>query len=275
MSISSDLTEFNPSTETGNFANLMSITEATPYIVSPDTGNKLTFHNQKLINTHESFPLIGNLPILFPKKIHPYLGETCIKLPYDNYRDALLQYTMLHVIKYSYDNNNLSDTDVWYQRHMHRARKFLREARGTVLDIGCDNIQISRKVFPESVTYLGLDQSYKDRSNFRLIGFGEFLPIADQTFDNVSFLTSLDHIFDYQRAIDEAWRILKPNGTLYIATLLWEDKAELFHDHVHFHHFRSYEIFGALSKFSIQSMDKYIWKNDSHRHGVYLTAIKR
>lgn len=272
--ILSDLNQFDLNIKSENCAKLMSFDEALPYLVSPDTGDKLSLKNSDLTNEKESFPINGNVPILFPKKIHPFLGDDSLKMPYENYRDTFLQYIMLSVIKQSADNN-LSEYDVWYQRHMHRARLFLSKASGTVLDIGCDNIEISRKVFPESVTYLGLDQSYRDKSNFRLIGLGEFLPIADQSFDNVAFLTSLDHIFDYHRALDEAWRILKPNGTLYLATLIWEDRAELFRDHVHFHHFRMYEIMGALSKFTVHSINRYVWKNDSHRYGIYLSATKR
>jgi hypothetical protein len=46
-------------------------------------------------------------------------------------------------------------------------------------------------------------------------------------------------------------------------------------DNVHFHHFRQFEIEGALRRFRIGRIKRYGWKNDDHRFGVYLAAMKR
>jgi ubiquinone/menaquinone biosynthesis C-methylase UbiE len=110
-------------------------------------------------------------------------------------------------------------------------------------------------------------------SPFRLIGFGEFLPFRNGSVDNVVFNTSLDHIMDWRRSIGEARRVLKPGGCLTIATLIWTDKADLLADAVHFHHFRDYEIYGALAlNFTIESERRYVYKNSENRHGMYIQA---
>jgi SAM-dependent methyltransferase len=90
----------------------------------------------------------------------------------------------------------------------------------------------------------------------------------------VVFNTSLDHIFDWRRAIDEARRVLVPGGCLYISTLIWTDRADLVTDAVHFHHFRDYEIFGVLGDWELVDERRYDYKGASHRHGLYLAARK-
>jgi ubiquinone/menaquinone biosynthesis C-methylase UbiE len=111
-------------------------------------------------------------------------------------------------------------------------------------------------------------------SPFRVIGFGESLPFGDASFDCVMFNTSLDHILDWRRAIDEARRVLVSGGLLYICTLIWTDRADLVTDAVHFHHFRDYEIFGALKDWEPVDERRYDYKGASHRHGLYFSVRK-
>ena len=48
-----------------------------------------------------------------------------------------------------------------------------------------------------------------------LQGVGEKLPFADQSFDVVYSFQVLEHVQDPYRVLAEAWRVLKPGGTLY------------------------------------------------------------
>ena len=68
--------------------------------------------------------------------------------------------------------------------------------------------------------------------------------------------------------------MLRPGGRLYLATLIWTDSAALTTDQAHFHHFRQFEVEGVLRKFNINTLDRYGWKGDTHRYGVYLRATK-
>lgn len=158
---------------------------------------------------------------------------------------------------------------------MWRASELLAAASGLVLDVGCDDPDLSRRLFPSAARYLGLEPSLAGARGFSIAGMAEFLPFADGVFDGVSLMTSLDHVLDYHAAIDEAWRVLRRGGSLFLATLIWSERAELYRDNIHFHHFREFEIRGALSRFEVRSVRRYGWKGDTHRHGVYIHAVKQ
>ena len=49
-----------------------------------------------------------------------------------------------------------------------------------------------------------------------LCGFGERLPFSDQTFDVVYSFQVLEHVQNPFQVLQEAWRVLKPGGMLYI-----------------------------------------------------------
>ena len=89
-------------------------------------------------------------------------------------------------------------------------------------------------------------------------------------------ISSLDHILDHHRALDEAYRVLKQGGWLffYFQILVWHDRAEVMYDHFHFHHFREFEILGALSRFRIETLERQGWKGDTHRTSLYIAATK-
>jgi ubiquinone/menaquinone biosynthesis C-methylase UbiE len=148
--------------------------------------------------------------------------------------------------------------------------------QGTLLDIGCDKPSISHLFYPSGVNYIGLDPSFSN-DEFKVLGMAEFLPFTDNIFDFVSFNTSLDHILDYQTALDEACRVLIKGGSLILSSYAWKDKATLLTDNVHFHHFREFELFGALKQsFSIESVKRYKdVKNEDHRYGIYILAKKK
>jgi len=65
------------------------------------------------------------------------------------------------------------------------------------------------------------------------LGDMEELPIEDATVDLVFFSQSLHHALHPDRAIHEAWRILKPGGRIVVLDLLkhrFEEARELYAD---------------------------------------------
>lgn len=254
------------------------LNEILPLLASPDSGLKLRRDDATalpiaLTDDVTRYPLRGDAPLLLPVRLHEYFTDR-LMVPLAFNHDAFLQYFLLASIKQSGEINASAD-NVHYQRHLFRLHEFCRNAKGLVLDVGCDDPGLGAALLPPSVRYVGLDPFCQRTTPFRLIGVGEYLPFGDATLDGVLFNTSLDHILDWRRALAEAWRVLVPGGRLYLCTLLWTARADLVTDAVHFHHFRSADIFGAMADgFTIESAQRYGYKDDQHRHGLYLCARK-
>ena len=256
-------------------ATALGIGEILPLLISPDSGRALAQERggKALSDGENLYPQRGEPYLLLPGRLQQYFTDR-LKVPLAEYADdAFMQYFLLASIKQSGEINAAAD-DVHYERHLHRLRALLAGAEGLVLDVGCDDPEIGASLLPPAVRYVGLDPFCSRETPFRLIGVGEYLPLKDASLDGVLFNTSLDHILDWRRALDEARRVLVPGGRLYLCTLAWTERAGLLADSVHFHHFREYEIFGALEGMGIEEVRRYDYKGNDHRHGLYLAARK-
>ena len=72
--------------------------------------------------------------------------------------------------------------------------------------------------FAPKVTFIGIDP-YKGKENRKfpfIIGRAENLPFKNNLFNGVLFATSLNHLKNPQRGIDQAYRVLKKSGFLFI-----------------------------------------------------------
>jgi len=255
----------------------LSLSEALPYLAEPETHTALIQKDAaKLAGSTAEFLIHEGLPLLLPKRLYPYIGKDRLHIPDDKKTDKSLQYFYISLVKlYSSIQNSAMD-DIWYRKHQGWSREFLEDTSGLHIDIGCDNVEESLSLFPDNVRYIGLDPHYSIRPNpFRIIGFGEFMPFQSDCADSVSFLTSLDHIFDWHSAIEEAYRVLRPDGKLYLSSLIWWSRAGLSYDDVHFHHFREAELHAKLSAhFTITDTTYQNWKDDTHRRVMFVKAHK-
>ena len=243
-------------------------------LVSPDGNKKLHLVTEATLGDGKStYGIHYGCPVLYPTEITKNWHEGQTPLSYAN--TSLTQYTLLSQIK-QFGEINAPIDSVPYLKHSYRFKQFCQELSGLILDVGCDAPSRSMKLLPSSCQYLGLDP-YAGQGEFRIIGLGEILPIRDQSVDAVLFNTSLDHILDYHTAIDEAFRVLKPRGSIVIASYAWLERATLLTDSVHFHHFREYEILGSLQeRFKVDDILRYEDpKQESHRYGLYVRGIKR
>lgn len=247
-------------------------------LASPDSGQPLTLDaaRSELVDAQgHRYPHRPSGPLLVPAALQAYFSDR-LTIPAQAVNSSFLQYFHISAIKQSGEAGatNASSDDTHYQRHLFRMREFLKPASGVVLDVGCDDPHIGASLLPPAARYIGLDPFGHQKNKFRVVGFGEYLPFQDATFQGVLFNTTLDHMLDWHQALDEAVRVLVPGGTLYIATLVWTARATLIRDSVHFHHFRDYEILGALPDFKVDLEWRYDYKGDSHRHGLFL-ALKK
>jgi SAM-dependent methyltransferase len=101
------------------------------------------------------------------------------------------------------------------------ARRFGEFARlsGRVLDVGCGP-QARPSYVPETsaVQLFGIDplRGVAEREFAFVRGLAEYLPFADGVFDRVLFATSLDHLLDPERALQESLRVLAPDGRVIV-----------------------------------------------------------
>jgi SAM-dependent methyltransferase len=252
--------------------------EVLALLASPDSGQRLSVDSERAELVDEQgnrYPHRPWGPLLVPAALQPYFSDR-LAIPPQAVTNSFMQYFHISAIKQSGEAGatNAPSDDTHYQRHLFRMREFLQSASGVVLDVGCDDPYIGAGLLPPSARYIGLDPFCQQQDKFRVIGFGEYLPFQDATFDGVVFNTTLDHMLDWHQALDEAARILSPGGMLYISTLVWTARATLIPDSVHFHHFRDYEILGALPDFKVTQEWRYDYKGDVHRHGLFL-ALKK
>ncbi|MGQ0559101.1 MAG: class I SAM-dependent methyltransferase [Sphingosinicella sp.] len=255
---------------------LLGLDDCEPLLASPDSRRPLHREGDGFSDGKNAYQIRGDLPILMPVALQPFFSSKLV-VPFANHPDSLLQYFLLATIKQAGDINAPASAD-HFHRHLFRACEFLADARGLVLDVGCDDPLVGASLFSDKVRYVGLDPFCMRETPFRIIGVGEFLPFRDGVFEGAVFNTSLDHILDWHSAIEEAARVLKAGGSLYLLTYAWTDRATLISDIVHFHHFRDYEIFGGLAEcgFEIAAVKRWASpKGDPHRHELFVRAVKR
>ena len=256
----SDSSEFEPEAHVGS--NLLSLEALLKkqILVSPDqhTPLKLIKRNgEECLSDGKAFyPLVGESPLLYPSELFDLVINDDKTCDLSQSLSPLKQYYILSKIKQRGEINAPLSSAPARKIH-HRFYSLCKNINGIVLDIGCDQPEYSRKFFPSQCEYVGLDPFASDNL-FRLIGIGEILPIKSSSIDAIAFNTSLDHILDYQTAINESHRSLKKGGHLLISSYAWLYNSTLLTDSVHFHHFREDEILHSLTnKFDIISLVRY------------------
>ncbi|PIN79614.1 hypothetical protein COV16_03260, partial [Candidatus Woesearchaeota archaeon CG10_big_fil_rev_8_21_14_0_10_34_8] len=111
-----------------------------------------------------------------------------------------------------------------------------------ILNIGCGTAEDTAILTKHGTVYLS-DIDYRPLKNYKghkikMVADAQTLPIRASEFDVICMFGSLEHIEDDVKALDEAARILKPGGMLFITgpSYQWlyssHDKALL--------HFRRY-----------------------------------
>jgi SAM-dependent methyltransferase len=262
----------------GRSRKLVALPRLLPLLCDPATKESLIGNESVLQSSTGVYKIIDGSPHLYPIDLPKVLSTLASENFLAQYQllSPTEQYFTLGALKAKM-GTNLSIDDAWYQRHLWRSCELLADVRGTFLDVGCDDPLLSRGMLHEQVEYIGIEPSSSSNEGFCIRGFSEFLPLKSGVVDAVGFQTSLDHILDFRLALEEARRVLRANGRLYLATLLWTgERAQLHTDAVHFHHFRPSEIEAVLcGSFEIENVRAYSWKGDSHRCGVYLVAAKR
>jgi ubiquinone/menaquinone biosynthesis C-methylase UbiE len=121
---------------------------------------------------------------------------------------------------------------------------------GTLLDLGCGTGLFVEKYLMYGGNAVGIDLSRKmiERAHRRCsscnfaVSTAEKLPFADESFDAVSSLLVFTYLKDPSAMLDEAYRVLKPGGSIAICTLgkkfITKGIPALYHisEKIHFRH---------------------------------------
>jgi 2-polyprenyl-6-hydroxyphenyl methylase/3-demethylubiquinone-9 3-methyltransferase len=103
------------------------------------------------------------------------------------------------------------------------------DVRGkTIYDLGCGGGLLAVPLLEAGADVVGVDQSEasikaaqraaRGRGRF-MVGDARAVPLPDRSADIVLLADVIDHVRDYQRALREAARLLKPGGALFVGTL--------------------------------------------------------
>ncbi len=124
--------------------------------------------------------------------------------------------------------------------------------KGEVLEMGCGSayfLTVLRKEFPEAnFKFTGIDlekdavdvaKPFLKPGDEIVHGSVEDMPFTDNKFDLILYLDVIEHVGDDKKSLSEAFRVLKPGGTLIVSTpnssALLTDTffCEYMHDHDH------------------------------------------
>jgi glycosyltransferase involved in cell wall biosynthesis len=110
------------------------------------------------------------------------------------------------------------ERESYYTECRVRAVDYFEPTAGALLEIGCGQGKL-RFHLPAGVHYYGCDtlahEEVRDAFPF-VTACAESLPFEDESFEAVVFYAVLIHVFDVDRALKEAARVLKPGGRLYL-----------------------------------------------------------
>lgn len=115
---------------------------------------------------------------------------------------------------------------LFYREKMRAIHRIAPDRRlDDVLEIGGGRSGLTAMLYPDArVINVDIDLEHaharfiRDKDMAFVCGNATDLPFPDATFDAVTMFDVLEHVLDDQRAISEAWRLLKDGGVLLVSS---------------------------------------------------------
>jgi SAM-dependent methyltransferase len=126
-------------------------------------------------------------------------------------------------------------------------------SRGRLLDIGCGN-KPYRQLFPNVNEYTGCDIAQSSLNVVDILCPADKIPLPDMLFEIVFSTQTIEHVENYNGLLNEAYRLLKPGGVLFLSgPMYWYLHEEPFD----FHRFTKYGFQKAVERagFQVQSIE--------------------
>ena len=101
--------------------------------------------------------------------------------------------------------------------------------KGVLVDIGCGNKPYKELLKPYIKSHIGLDHKDSFHSNTEVDIFGTAydIPVDNDYADSALCSAVLEHLEEPQKALEECYRILKPNGVaIYTIPFIWHIHEE-------------------------------------------------
>lgn len=150
-----------------------------------------------------------------------------------------------------------------------------QELRGyqKILDVGCGIGTFEQRLASWDITGLDdseemLKEAIKRSDKTFVLGNAESLDFSDSSFDAVFYVATLEFVTDYQRAIQEAYRITKSNGKLLVMML--NPESEYFHEHFQ----RTDSYFRKIKHADLRELQEYISRFYQITKEEYFLGIK-
>lgn len=142
-----------------------------------------------------------------------------------------------------------------------------------ILDIGCGIGSFEQKLKDLNITGLDtseemLEEARKRSGKVFVLGNAESLDFDDSSFDAVFYVTALEFVSDYQKAIRDTYRVTKPNGKLLVMIL--NPESEYFHRHMQ----REGSYFRGIKHTNIGEIRDYVSRFYDITKGEYFLGIR-
>jgi len=161
------------------------------------------------------YKIVNNIPCMIPELKYDSKGEGCHQelwgklqeLEYETYRES-------PVGVFSIDDFQPAEglSTILFQLCRNE----------NCLDIGCGVLEKPKYMVPtvgdETIQFFGIDPFFgeTERAFPFTQAIAENIPFKDKSFDNVLFSSSIDHVINPLISLNEASRVLKDDGTLFI-----------------------------------------------------------
>lgn len=184
----------------------------------PETGEPLIWDSQGNLRTARGEMIElddGDIPILLPFRSHDAARHFA-----EHYqRDAeLFDYWEERDAATAHDERRLREVIL---------RRIPRNTR-LVLDVGCGNGWLARRLVPRGIAVCSVDLSTVNPRraieqtpqplHVALVASAEHLPFADETFDCVVASEVIEHLPEPERALEEMLRVVRGGGRVLIST---------------------------------------------------------